>query len=69
MTVTEALRHRRALRDRREALAANDALFTVARDFRSRAQAQINAGHPESAGPYLDEAELFESAAQRVPGL
>jgi hypothetical protein len=69
VTVGHLLRRRRAVRDRAEALAANDALFDAARDFRRRAQVQLNAGHPELARPFLDEAELFESAAQRVPGL
>lgn len=69
MTMGQLLARRRAVRDHREALAANDSLFTVARDFRRLAQQQINAGHPELARPYLDEAELFESAAQTVPGL
>jgi hypothetical protein len=69
VTVTELLRHRRAVRDHREALAANDALFDAARDLRRRAQQQINAGRPDLAVPYLDEVELFESAVQAVPGL
>lgn len=69
MTVAALLRHRRAVRDHAEALRANDALFGVARGLRRHAQEQINAGHPERAVPFLDEAELFESAAQAVPGL
>jgi hypothetical protein len=69
VTAADLLRRRRAVRDHRDALAANDALFDAARDFRRRAQAQINAGHPELARPFLDEAELFEGAVQSVPGL
>jgi hypothetical protein len=69
VTAAGLLRRRRAVRHRRDALAANDALFDAARDFRRRAQAQINAGHPDLARPFLDEAEMFESAAQSVPGL
>lgn len=63
------LARRRAVRDHREALVANGALFDAARELRRAAQVQVNAGHPELARPFLDEAELFESAAQAVPGL
>jgi hypothetical protein len=69
VTWRAALRRRRAVRDLTDALAANDALFDAARTFRRRAQEQLNAGHPELAQPYLDEAELFESATQALPGL
>jgi hypothetical protein len=69
VTVGQLLRRRRAVRDHRETLMTNDALFDAARSFRRQAQAQVNAGHPELARPYLDEAELFEAAAQGVPGL
>ena len=63
------LARRRLVRDRAETLRINDALFDAARDLRRRAQAEINAGRPELAQPYLDEVSLFESAVQRVPGL
>lgn len=69
VTVGQLLAHRRLVRDRAETLRTNDALFDAARDLRRRAQAQINAGHPELAAPYLDEVSLFEDAVQRVPGL
>lgn len=69
MTVGQLLRRRRAIRDQAETLAANDALHDAARHFRRRAQEQINAGHPELARPYLDEAELFDSAVTPVRGL
>lgn len=67
--VAGVLRRRRMLRDHYDTLRANDGLYDVSRDLRRRAQAQINAGHPERAVPYLDEARLFESAVQPVPGL
>jgi hypothetical protein len=69
VTAADLLRRRRAVRHRRDTLAANDALFDAARDFRRRAQAQINAGHPDLARPFLEEAEMFEGAAQPVRGL
>lgn len=69
MTMTQALRHRRAVRDHREALAFNAALTDAASGLRRRAQAQIAAGHPELARPFLSEVALFESAVQPVPGL
>jgi hypothetical protein len=69
MTAAELIRRRRAVRTHRDALRTNDALWDTARDFRRRAQEQINAGRPELAAPYLDEARLFEGAAQTVPGL
>jgi hypothetical protein len=67
--MTSALRRRRLVRDHRETLASNGALVDAARSLRRSAQQQINAGHPELARPYLDEAELFEGAIQRVAGL
>lgn len=68
-TLAAQARRRRRVAAHVEALRANDALFEAARTFRRQAQAQLNAGHPELAAPYLDEAELFESAVQAVPGL
>lgn len=69
VTLAQLLTRRRAVHRHRLALAANDALFSTARDLRRRAQEEVNAGHPELARPFLDEAELFESAASRPPGL
>ena len=69
MTLAGHLRHRRAVRDHEETLRSNDALFGVARGLRRTAQTYLNAGRPDLARPYLDEAELFEGAVQPVPGL
>jgi hypothetical protein len=69
VSVSELIRRRRMIQANRHRLAANDGLFDAARDLRRRAQQQVNAGHPELARPYLDEAELFESAAQPLPAL
>lgn len=69
MSTAELIRRRRAVRAHRETLQANDALFMAGRDLRRRAQQLINEGRPELAAPYLDEAGLFDSAIQPVPGL
>jgi hypothetical protein len=70
MTSPAALLRRRRLVARHEdALRLNDALFDAARDLRRRAQAQLNAGRPDLAQPYLDEAAVFEDATQRPRGL
>lgn len=63
------LRRRRAVARQHERLRTNDGLFAAARELRREAQAYVNAGRPDLAQPYVDEAELFESAAQRVAGL
>lgn len=69
MTLGQQLRHRRALRDHEEALRSNGALYGVAQGLRASAQPYLDQGRPDLARPYLDEAELFEGAVQRVPGL
>jgi hypothetical protein len=69
VSVSELIRRRRLVQRHRETLRSNDALFAAARDLRRAAQAQINAGHPELAAPYLDEVALFEGAVQAVSGL
>jgi hypothetical protein len=69
MTLSEAIRHRRMAHARRDRAVATAALFDTANSFRRQAEAQVNAGHPELAEPFLDEAELFESAARSAPGL
>lgn len=69
MTVGELIRHRRLVRRTRADAAASAALRATAAEFRARAQQQVDAGHPELARPFLDEAEMFESAARPGPGL
>jgi hypothetical protein len=69
MTVTDAIRRRRLIHARRERDAANARLRGVGRDLRRMAQAELNAGHPERAQPYLDEAVVFEGAVRGVPAL
>lgn len=69
MTMGQALAHRRAARDREESLRSTGALLGIGAGLRAQAQAQVLRGRPELAAPYLDEAELFESAARRSAGL
>lgn len=69
MSPAAVLRRRRAVARYADRLRVNDGLFDAGRDLRRRAQVQLNAGRPDLAQPYLDEAELFESAAQPLPGL
>lgn len=64
VTVGQALAHRRVVRRQAEAARRARALSAVAEEFRRRA-----ADHPGDAAPYLDEAELFDSAASRVLAL
>lgn len=66
MSVVEILRRRRAVARHRDTLRTNDALYDAARDLRRRAQADLNAGRPDLAQPFIDEALLFEGATQRV---
>jgi len=63
------LARRRAVARHEEALRTNDALFEAGRDLRREAQAYLNAGRPDLAAPYLEEAQMFEGATQRPPGL
>lgn len=67
--VADLLARRRAVQQHQHALRTNDSLFESARELRRRAQPYISNGHPELAAPYLEEAELFEDAAQRGLGL
>lgn len=69
MTLAELLRRRRAVAAQRESLAANDALFALARRCRREAQAYLNVGRPDLAAECMVEAELFEGAAQEPHGL
>ena len=68
MSVVDILRRRRAVARHRDTLRTNDALYDAARDLRRRAQADLNAGRPDLAQPFIDEALLFEGATQRVVG-
>lgn len=69
MTAIALLRRRRAVARHADRLRANDRLFEAARELRREAQVYVNAGRPDLAQPYVDEAELFESAAQPLPPL
>lgn len=62
-------RRRRAVARQQQLLRANDSLADAARPLRREAQVYLNAGRPDLAAPYLEEAELFESAMQRPEGL
>ena len=66
MTVGDLIRHRRLIHRQRADAASSAALREAAAEFRRRAAAQPA---PELAQPFLDEAELFESAAGRRPAL
>lgn len=66
MSLAATLRHRRAARHAADADRTRAELLGAARGFREQAQRQLDAGHPDLAVPYLDEAELFESAAGRA---
>jgi hypothetical protein len=63
------LRRRRKVARYTDRLRSNDRLFDAARGLRREAQVYLNAGRPDLAQPYLDEATLFEDATQPVPGL
>jgi hypothetical protein len=65
----EHLRVRRAVARHDVLLRTNDGLFDAARDLRRHAQLELNAGRPDLAEPFIEEAEMFESATQRVPRL
>lgn len=65
----DLMRRRRAVADHADALRVNDSLADTARELRRRAQGHLNDGRPDLAQPYIDEAELFESAMHRPPGL
>lgn len=60
----DLLRRRRAVRRHEDALRTNDALYDLSRELRRRAQAQLNAGRPDLAQPFIDEALMFEGATQ-----
>jgi hypothetical protein len=63
----DLLRRRIAVARHRDTLRTNDALYEAARDLRRRAQADINAGRPDLAQPFIDEALMFEAATQPLP--
>lgn len=69
MTLVEVLRRRRAVADQEDLLRTNDVLYGTARELRREAQVYLNAGRPDLAAPYVEEAEWWESAAQRPRGL
>lgn len=69
VTLSDVLRRRRLMREHEHTLRTNDALADAARDLRREAQAYLNAGRPDLAQPYIDEALTFESAMRRPPGL
>jgi uncharacterized protein YqeY len=67
--LSEVLRRRRAIVDHEHTLRTNDALADASRALRREAQAYLNAGRPDLAQPYIDEAQVFESAMTRPEGL
>jgi hypothetical protein len=69
VTVGDLIRHRRLVQRQRADATSSAALRQAAAEFRARAAAEVSAGHPELAGPFLDEAEMFESAARPHRGL
>lgn len=68
-TLTNLLRRRRAAVEHEHTLRTNDALARASRDLRREAQAYLNAGRPDLAQPYIDEAQVFEAAIHRPPGM
>lgn len=68
-TLGDLLRRRRLVADHEHALRTNDSLAAAAREQRRLAQRYLNAGRPDLAQPYIDEALLFEAAMSRPPGL
>lgn len=69
VTLVALVRRRRAVAAAADTLRTNDAVYGTARVLRREAQTYLNAGRPDLAAPYLDEAELWESAAARPQGL
>jgi hypothetical protein len=69
VTVGALIRHRRLVQRTRADATASAALREAAAEFRARAAEEVAAGHPELARPFLDEAEMFESAASPTRGL
>lgn len=69
MTLGEAVRRRRLMHAYRDRAAANARLTEASSAFRRRAQEQVDAGRPELARPYLEEADLFDSAVRALPAL
>jgi hypothetical protein len=69
MSLVSALRRRRAIAEHEHTLRTNDALFQAGRELRREAQTYLNAGRPDLAQPYIEEALLFEAATTCPPGL
>jgi hypothetical protein len=67
--LTELLRRRRAAADHGHARRTNTALAVAAHEQRRLAQQYLDAGRPDLAQPYLDEAALFDAAMSRPPGM
>lgn len=68
-TVVSMSRRRRAVLHRQQHARSNRALADAGRSLRAQAQAYLDAGRPDLAEPYLDEARLFEAAMQTTAGL
>lgn len=62
MSPLASLRRRHATVQEAAARRINAELSEAASDLRARAQVFVQTGRPESARPFLEEAELFESA-------
>lgn len=69
MTLVALVRRRLAVARAEDTLRTNDAVHDTARALRREAQVYLNADRPDLAAPYLDEALMWESAAQPVRGL
>lgn len=67
--LADLLRRRRLVAEHEHTLRTNDSLAEAAREQRRIAQGYLNAGRPDLAQPYIDEAMLFEGAMSRPPGL
>jgi hypothetical protein len=67
--LTDLLRRRRLVAEHEHTLRMNDALAESSRALRREAQAYLNAGRPDLAQPYIDEAQVFEAAIEHPPGL
>lgn len=61
---TAALARRRAIARNADARRTRGSLADTAAELRGRAQPYLDAGRPELAEPYLDEADLMAEAAR-----
>lgn len=64
MSPLAVARRRRATATRERRQRTSSALSDAAQAFRGDAQVYLNAGRPDLAQPYVDEAEMFEAASR-----